>query len=253
MKGDGAYLEVVKWEEHQHYKDRSPPWIKLHTKLLDDYEMGCLQDASKAHLMGIWLLAARLDNRIPADPTWIAGKINATEPVDVDALVSAGFLRVCGGDIEPLAGRLQDASPRAQREEAEAEVETETDQQHRAREATALESYLSDHPQAIQVLRLSGGTTPTTEAGIMGQYGPGGTCEREWGRAPPDDRPRILAEVILRTVGDAGSWKSNLARAVLAGILNPREQSHGDGRAGRKGGAGSQPSSRRRDHRVLGG
>ena len=26
------------WGELQHYKDRSPPWIKLHKKLLDNFE-----------------------------------------------------------------------------------------------------------------------------------------------------------------------------------------------------------------------
>ena len=51
------YLRVKNWEKFQHYKDRTPPWIKLYRDLLNDYEFSCLQDASKAHLMLIWLLA----------------------------------------------------------------------------------------------------------------------------------------------------------------------------------------------------
>jgi DNA-binding NarL/FixJ family response regulator len=31
---------VKNFERFQHYKDRSPPWIKLYNELLDDYEFG---------------------------------------------------------------------------------------------------------------------------------------------------------------------------------------------------------------------
>jgi hypothetical protein len=55
------YLRVKNWTEFQHYKDRNPPWIKLHRTLLDDYEFSRLQDASKAHLMLIWLFASQKD------------------------------------------------------------------------------------------------------------------------------------------------------------------------------------------------
>jgi hypothetical protein len=37
------YLRVKNWSEFQHYKDRNPPWIKLHRTLLDhDYEAAIL-------------------------------------------------------------------------------------------------------------------------------------------------------------------------------------------------------------------
>ena len=65
------YLKVKNWEQFQHYKDRSPPWIKLHRDLLRDYNFNCLQDASKLQLMLIWLLASQMDNKIPADAEYI--------------------------------------------------------------------------------------------------------------------------------------------------------------------------------------
>ena len=55
-------------EDYQHYKDRAPPWIKLHVKTLESYKFSRLQDASKAHLMLIWLLASRTGNNLPYDP-----------------------------------------------------------------------------------------------------------------------------------------------------------------------------------------
>ena len=86
------YLKVVNWNEFQHYKDRNPPWIKLHNQLLENYDFTCLPDSAKSHLFGIWLIASRTDNNIPANPNWIAQKIGATEPVNIDVLIKAGFI-----------------------------------------------------------------------------------------------------------------------------------------------------------------
>lgn len=85
-------FSVKNFERFQHYKDRAPPWIKLYNELLDDYEFGLLPDASKMHLIAIWLLASRSDNKIPYDPMWVARRINATEPVNLAALLDAGFI-----------------------------------------------------------------------------------------------------------------------------------------------------------------
>lgn len=87
-------LSVKNWESFQHYKDRSPPWIRLYNALLDDYEFGALPDASKWHLVAIWLLASRSDNRIPYDAGWVSRRINASKTVDLDALINSRFLIV---------------------------------------------------------------------------------------------------------------------------------------------------------------
>lgn len=115
------YVRVKNFERFQHYKDRSPPWIKLYNDLLDDYEFACLQDASKLHLVMIWLLASRNDNRLPADPAWIARRINATEPVDVNGLIDKGFLVMEHNASNMLAECKQVACP---------ERETETEKNH---------------------------------------------------------------------------------------------------------------------------
>lgn len=86
------YLRVKNWEDFQHYKDRSPPWIKLHRDLLRDYDFLCLQDASKLHLMLIWLLASQLDNKIPADQEYIKKQIGVKGDIDFNELILNGFL-----------------------------------------------------------------------------------------------------------------------------------------------------------------
>ena len=87
------YLQVKDYERFQHYKDRDPPWIKLYVRILEDYAFGTLPDIQKAHLMLIWVLASKMDNKIPKDELFVRGRICATSPVDLDALVAAGFLQ----------------------------------------------------------------------------------------------------------------------------------------------------------------
>jgi len=116
-------FSVKNFERFQHYKDRSPPWIKLYNELLDDYSFGLLPDASKLHLVAIWLLASRSNNCIPHDPNWIARRISATEKVDLDLLRTSGFIEVQDAGIPPAA-RKPDADPER---ETETETETETE------------------------------------------------------------------------------------------------------------------------------
>lgn len=86
------YLTVKNWRDHQHYKLRTPPWIKLHRAIIEDYAFAALKDKTKAHLVLIWVLAAGTEGRIPNDPKFIASKISANEPVDMEAMIAAGFL-----------------------------------------------------------------------------------------------------------------------------------------------------------------
>lgn len=99
-------FSVKNWDKFQHYRDRSPPWIRLYNELLDDYDFACLRDASKLHLIAIWLVASRTNNKIPYDAEWLSGRINATEPIDLDALLKAGFIQL----NEPLQQAEQSAS-----------------------------------------------------------------------------------------------------------------------------------------------
>lgn len=86
------YLVVKNWQEHQHYKKRNPPWIKLHRTLVEDYAFAALKDKTKAHLILIWVLAAATEGRIPHDAAFIAKRINASETLDLQAMITAGFL-----------------------------------------------------------------------------------------------------------------------------------------------------------------
>lgn len=84
--------QIKKWSEFQQYKDDRPVhWIKMHTRLLEDYSFNQLPEITQLHLMKLWLLAAKNNGFIEGDAEWFAKLINAKK-VDLDALVRAGFL-----------------------------------------------------------------------------------------------------------------------------------------------------------------
>ena len=123
------YFQVANWDTLQHYKDRNPPWIKLHNSLLDDYNFSCLQDASKAHLIAIMMLASRTNNELPVDADWLQRQINATSTVDIVPLIDSGFLEYIESNHKvnnastPLADRLQSASPERETEKRQSRGE----------------------------------------------------------------------------------------------------------------------------------
>ena len=112
-------LRIKNWSGFQHYKDRAPPWIKLHKSLLDDFDYQCLPIASKALAPMLWLLASEnMDGQITDDPKRLAFRLRWSVDDVVKGLkhlIDAGFVIV---DSNALADSYQDAC---------LETETETD------------------------------------------------------------------------------------------------------------------------------
>ena len=116
------HVSVKNFAKYQHYKNRRPPWIKLYQDLLEDYAFTRLQDASKWHAVGLFLLASRYDNMIPFDLPFITREIKANSPVDIDELVSSGIITLSDDASTLLAERKQNLPVEA---ETETEVERE--------------------------------------------------------------------------------------------------------------------------------
>jgi hypothetical protein len=111
------------WDSFQHYKDRSPIWIKLHRKLLDDYAFSRLPVASRALAPMLWLLASEYnDGKITAPNDEIAFRLHMTGDELLEALnplINAGFFV---SDSKLLARRKRVAMPET---ETETQVKTE--------------------------------------------------------------------------------------------------------------------------------
>ena len=115
-------IRVRNLDLYQHYKQRNPPWIKLHNSMLEDYDFGRLPDASKWLAVGLLLLASRLNNEIPDDPTWIKNKLSMSSKPDLNLLETMGFIERLQDASAMLASCVQNADS-----ETEGERETETE------------------------------------------------------------------------------------------------------------------------------
>lgn len=124
MKNVEQFLTIRNFDKHQHYKDRNPTWIKLYFALLNDRQFYRLSDASKFHLIGLFLIASQCDNKIPLDMPWIERQLAATETIDLAALIDSGFVELLEQPAsKPLARSKQPATPEKRREEKSSETE----------------------------------------------------------------------------------------------------------------------------------
>lgn len=108
------YVSVADLERFQHYKDRCPPWIKLHWALLDHPGFVALPETSRYHYIMCMLLASRVGNRILNDRTYLARSMRLSEPVDLTPLIQCGLLLACRKQqaSKVLAPREQSSSQR---------------------------------------------------------------------------------------------------------------------------------------------
>ena len=114
------------WNEFQHYKDRSPAWIKLHRGLLDNFDFHRLPVASRALAPMLWLLASEYeDGHITASIDELAFRFRVS-PAELRSalkpLIDSGFFL----DSAPLADCKRDAIPEKEGETQEREEKRET-------------------------------------------------------------------------------------------------------------------------------
>ncbi len=91
---DFVSISDVYFDRIKHYQDNSRQmiWIKLYLNLLDDVDFCLLSDDCKFHFLGLLLLAAKLNNRLPNNPQFLAQKLSATSEIDVEILLSKKLL-----------------------------------------------------------------------------------------------------------------------------------------------------------------
>jgi len=130
------FLRICKWEQYQHYKDRNPPWIKLHREFLTSYTWTVLDDASRLLAVACMILAAETGNKIPLDRDFIQRRTQLRTRPDVRKLIEVGFAEMIDEpELSTVASDLlADASSIVQvaRPETEAETEKETPKNKRA-------------------------------------------------------------------------------------------------------------------------
>lgn len=116
---------VKGWNDFQHYRDRNPPWVKLHKKFLDDFDFHSLPVASRALAPLLWLLASEhktpQSGYIEGPASRISFRLHMTIlefDEAINPLIEKGFILDGDNASNALARSEQSAVP---------ETETETE------------------------------------------------------------------------------------------------------------------------------
>ena len=131
-------LQPKNWAVFQHYKDRCPPWIKLHRDLLNDRVFMCLPIASKALAPLLWLLASEAkDGKFDGSLDELVFRLHITPKEYEDGvkpLIDKGFFIIAS---VVLAESYQVAIPETEGE-TERERETETKERKKTQRGSRL-------------------------------------------------------------------------------------------------------------------
>ena len=101
------FFRLKGWDEYQHYKDRDPPWIKLHRKMMSSRTWVMLDDPGKALAIACMMIAAGTGNRIPFDPAFIKRVAYLQEEPNLRALLEVDFIEIIDENGNPASDRTQ--------------------------------------------------------------------------------------------------------------------------------------------------
>jgi hypothetical protein len=120
------FIRIVEWEKYQHYKDRNPPWIKLHRELMTSNTWVSVDDASRVLAIAIMMLAAATGNKIPANPAYVKRVAYLNSDPDFSPLAEVGFIEivdengnVASAPIATASTKQADARPEKRQSRAE--------------------------------------------------------------------------------------------------------------------------------------
>lgn len=100
-----TWIRITDWEELQHYKNRSPPWIKLHrAQILENRRYRELPDSAQALLIDLWLLGSENGGVIDYDLKDLEFRLHRASELlaaNVEKLASAGFVTLSDDILAP--------------------------------------------------------------------------------------------------------------------------------------------------------
>lgn len=119
---------VRNWNKFQHYKDRNPPWIKLHFELLSSADWVTLDDASRVLAVACMLVASRNGGHIDGSARglmYLQRVAYLNSAPNLKPLIECGFLECASAMLADASALQADARPET---ETEAEAETEAEE-----------------------------------------------------------------------------------------------------------------------------
>lgn len=119
------YYEIPTWKDYQHYKDRDPPWIKLHFSILSSPTWVMLDDASRTLAIACMLIASRNHGKVPSNPDYLS-RVAYLNTVNFKPLIDIGFL-VYASDCKQMLATASKLTQEERREYKSTEkIDTES-------------------------------------------------------------------------------------------------------------------------------
>lgn len=132
------YIHITKWQDHQHYKDRRPKWIKLYLDMIEEFDADGmpkpfynLADSAKLTYFLLVCLRANYNKHIPfPNDGWLKWRLG-TDTVDLQPLIGAGLISISSEPYQNDTVLIQDDTeslpPETKtKKEGEGEQETKT-------------------------------------------------------------------------------------------------------------------------------
>jgi hypothetical protein len=142
-------VKIRNWEKFQHYKDRCPPWIKLHYTMLSSKDWVMMTDSERVLAIACMLIASQSElgsGRFEADPEYIKRVAYLHKTPDLQPLINQGFLEV----IDNGASTCKQMQAKATTEtEAEAETEAE-ERQTLGQQADPFDLFWDAYPRKVK-------------------------------------------------------------------------------------------------------
>ena len=117
-------IRIVNWSQYQHYRNRCPPWVKVHWSLLTSDTWVTLDDASRVLVIASMMLASRdkaTDGSFNGTPEYVRRVCYLNTPPDWGPLLAVGFVEL----VDDASKTLADASTMQAKCCSETETETE--------------------------------------------------------------------------------------------------------------------------------
>lgn len=92
---EDLFIEIPRWREFQHYKDRDPKWIKNYQRLLHNADYRRLSGHQRGVLHGLWMLYASCGRQLPLDTASISAQLGLrVSSLQLASLNHAGFILI---------------------------------------------------------------------------------------------------------------------------------------------------------------
>lgn len=129
-------MKIKNWKDFQHFKDRCPPWIKLHRSILDQRDIATLSDSAFRVLVMLWLLASEDKKKQGNLPTVEDIAFRTRKPKE---MISKNLQELCNfliSDDDTVMTERYRVGPPETETETEGETEKEIEVEDKTKQKT---------------------------------------------------------------------------------------------------------------------